>query len=464
MVSNFRNSPTKLLFGLCMPAADGVFKHSKGAKTEPMSWLWMTTPVAVVIGLLTRLRLLTITIRSKGNTINKKHSERSISTLPKSVDSECLVHALIYQEWAPHRNLWFCKKSQVEAASSAEASTSILMSLCCSVALAGLCLLFSCKLLLLSSVFGRSCLLVLPFCSSWWCYSWLFRSFCFSSCLSGSLSCDLLSNLVEYPIARYPENLNKCDSPSLAEPLCCDRTFLARQKGYSSDSLRNPEKQNATGVLLHLSCDRGSKLAGPLSMLLLVFVDVVVVHIVVVAASCMSSFLFVSGLLSLLLSLTLVIVGVVYSIGALIRHAMLLRIMLLFPSLVSVVVFGSTCLRISVQQHFLCVRPSGNAEKEDVHTPPPPQFSEPWAGEFTKPLLWLWCVRVCVCLVCGMCIWSVVCVCVCLCICGEAVALLWRFFVVVACQALREPEKLAATTFAHSTWASCPNLSQLANC
>ena len=75
--------------------------------------------------------------------------------------------------------------------------------------------------------------------------------------LGGPLSRDLLSNLVRCPLQRYtPKTPEQNAIPPSCRGLCCDRAILeGKKRGYSSDSLRYPGKQSATG-LLHLSRDR----------------------------------------------------------------------------------------------------------------------------------------------------------------------------------------------------------------
>ena len=83
-------------------------------------------------------------------------------------------------------------------------------------------------------------------------------------------------NVVSHPLAVcYPISCGapystmprrhriKCDTPSLAEPLCHDRPSWQARRRYSTDSLQCPEKHSATGLLLHLSRGRRPNLAWP---------------------------------------------------------------------------------------------------------------------------------------------------------------------------------------------------------
>ena len=70
--------------------------------------------------------------------------------------------------------------------------------------------------------------------------------------IGGTISCDAPYSAIGFRgkfFLRCP--------PLLGLSLNCDRPFLRKKWGCSSDSLRYHRKHSATGVLLHLSRDRG---------------------------------------------------------------------------------------------------------------------------------------------------------------------------------------------------------------
>ena len=64
-------------------------------------------------------------------------------------------------------------------------------------------------------------------------------------------------------IVRYPKNTRiRCHPPSLLQsPFAVIGPSWGRRREYSSDTLQDPEKDRAIGIVLHLSHDRVSNLA-----------------------------------------------------------------------------------------------------------------------------------------------------------------------------------------------------------